>query len=192
MVARWESKEQPKDLVHIFEATSSLSICVYALRRTLRTTDVLTKSRRDFYVDDPVKSFDTTGQAVDITKELQGLLEKRGFQLSKVMSNESLNAFPPEHCAPAVKDLYLNLNNLPTDQALGIHWDVQANIFNFVVSNKPEPETRRNILSSIVTIYDTLGLAAPLILPGREINQELSGLKYDWNHKLPVKLAVQW
>ena len=61
---------------------------------------------RDFYVDDLLKSFEATGQAVEITKELQELLAKGGFQLTKVMSNERevLNAFPPEHRAPAVKD----------------------------------------------------------------------------------------
>ena len=110
------------------------------------------------------------------------------------MSNERevLNAFPPEHRAPAVKDLDLNLNSLPMDRALGIHWDVEADTFNLVVSNKSQPETRKGILSSIATIYDPLGLVGSLILPGREINQELCRLKYDWNDKLPDELAVKW
>lgn len=47
-------------------------------------------------------------------------------------------------------------------------------------------------MSSIATIYDPLGLVGPLILPGREINQELCRLKYDWNDGLPDELAVRW
>ena len=177
----WPDGDLTKDpktfqmMVHIFGATSSPSICGYALRRTASnnsegfSSETVDAVKRDFYVDDLLKSFDTTSQAVEITKELQELLAKGGFQLTKVMSNERevLNAFPPEHRAPVVKDLDLNLNSLPMDRALGIHWDVEADTFNLVVSNKSQPETRKGILSSIATIYDPLGLVGPLILPGR-------------------------
>ncbi|XP_044175332.1 uncharacterized protein LOC122958486 [Acropora millepora] len=100
---------------------------------------------RDFYVDDLLKSFETTSQAVEITKELQELLAKGGFQLTKVMSNERevLNAFSPEHRTLALKNLDLNLNSLPMDRALRIYWDVEADTFNLVVSGKSQPETRR-------------------------------------------------
>ena len=98
----------------------------------------------------------------------------------------------PNDRAPVVKDLDLNLNSLPMDRALGIHWDVEADTFNLVVSSKSQPETQRGVMSSIATIYDPLGLVGPLILPGREINQELCRLKYDWNDRLPDELAVKW
>lgn len=187
-------------LVHIFGATSSPSVCGYALRRTAAdnsknfSPETIDAVLRDFYVDDLLKSFKTTGQAVQITKELQELLAKGGFELTKVMSNERevLNAFPLDHRAPAVKNLDLKLDSLPMDRALGIHWDVEADTFNLVVSNKLQPETRKGILSSIATVYDPLGLAGPLLLPGREINQELCRMKYDWNDKLPDELAVKW
>ena len=75
-------------LVHIFGATSSPSIRGYALRRTAAdnsagfSSETVDAVMRDFYVDD---SFGTTSQAVEITKELQELLAKGGFQLAKVM-----------------------------------------------------------------------------------------------------------
>ena len=187
-------------LVHIFGATSSPSICGYALRRTAAdnsegfSSETVDAVMRDFYVDDLLKFFETTSQAVEITKELQELLAKGGFQLTKVMSNERevLNSFSPEHRAPAVKNLDLNLDSLPMDRALGIHWNVEADTFNLVVSGKSQTETRKGVMSSIATIYDPLGLVGPLILPGREINQELCRLKYDWNDRLPDELAVKW
>ena len=42
---------------------------------------------------------------------------------------------------------------------------------------------------SIATVYDPLGFASPLLLPGREMNQELCKLKLDWNEKLPRELC---
>lgn len=81
-------KKDPKTfqmLVHIFGATTSPSICGYALRRTAAdnsngfSSETIDAVMRDFYVDDLLKSFDTTSRAVEITKELQELLAKGGF-----------------------------------------------------------------------------------------------------------------
>jgi len=180
------TRKPSRCLVHIFGATSSSSVCGYTLRRTALdnsetfSSETIDAVLRDFYVDDPLKSFKTSGNAVQITKELQQLLAKGGFKLTKVMSNEReiLNAFPPEHHAPAVKNLDLKLDTLLMNRVLGIHWDVEVDTFNLVVCDKPQPETRKGILSSIATIYDPLGLAGLLLLPGREINQELCRMKY--------------
>lgn len=71
------------------------------------------------------------------------------------------------------------------DRALGIHWDVRADTFNSVVSDRCQRET---ILSSIATVYDPLSLAGPLLLSGRKINQGICRMRYDWNEKLPDEL----
>ena len=82
--------------VHIFGATSSPSICGYALRKTARdntgdfSLETIDAAMQDFYVDDLLKSFKTTGEAgeaVEITKQLQELLTRGGFKLTKFMSN---------------------------------------------------------------------------------------------------------
>ena len=81
-------------LVYIFRATLLPSVCSCTLRRTaldnsetfsLETIDTVL---RDFYVDDLLKSFKTSVDVVQITKELQELLVKRAFQFTKVKSNE--------------------------------------------------------------------------------------------------------
>ena len=46
--------------------------------------------------------------------------------------------------------------------------------------------------SSVATVYNLLGFASPLLLPGREMNQELCKLKLDWNEKLPRELCECW
>lgn len=99
--------------------------------------------------DDLLKSFKTTHQGVEVTKELQQLLANGGFQFMKAMSNERkvLDAFPPEHRAPATTVLDLNLNSLPTDWALAILQDVHADTFNLVVGDKSQPEKQQGILS---------------------------------------------
>ena len=188
-------------LVHIFGATSSPSVCGYALRKTATDNtedfprETVDAVMQDFYVDDLLKSFKTTGEVVEITKQLQKLLARGGFKLTKFMSNERevLRAFQPEDRAPTFKNLDLKLDSLPVDRALGIHWNVEDDTFNLVVGDTIQPETRRGVLSSIATIYDPLGYAGPLLLPGREINQEPScRMKYEWDERLPEELIARW
>lgn len=78
------------------------------------------------------------------------------------------------------------------DRALGIHWNVEEDSFELVVSGKDQPENRKGMLSSIATVYDPLGFASPVLLAGREINQELCRMKYDWNEDLPPDLLRRW
>ena len=82
--------------------------------------------------------------------------------------------------------------SLPIDRALGIHWNVEHDTIDFVMNDKERPENRKGVLSSIATVYDPLGFASPLLLPGREMNQELCKLKLDWNEKLPRELCERW
>ena len=187
-------------LVHLFGAKSSPSVAGYALRRTATdnsreySRETLDAVLRDFYVDDLLKSFSETREAKIVSKELESMLAKAGFQLTKWCSNsrEILQEFPVEGRAPTVKNLDLQSEDLPMDRALGVHWNVEKDTIVLVVDDKKEPNNRRGVLSSIATIYDPLGFASPLMLPAREINQELCRLKVDWNSELPRELSMRW
>ena len=80
-------------LVHIFGAKSSPSVAGYALRRTTKdnlyeySSTAVDAVLRDFYVDDLLKSFSEMDEAKLVSKELQSLLAKGGFQLTKWNSN---------------------------------------------------------------------------------------------------------
>ena len=187
-------------LVHIFGAKSSISVAGYALRRTAKdnvhdhSEAAADAVLREFYVDDLLKLFPNEEEAKSVSKELQCLLAKGGFQLTKRNSNsrEVLEEFPVEDRAPVVKNLDLESEMLPMDRALGVDWDVGRDTINLVVSDKKEPNNGKGVLSSIATVYDLLGLSSPLILPAREINQELCRLKFDWSRELPKELSDRW
>ena len=174
-------------LVHIFGAKSSPSVAGYALRRTATdnshdySQETLDAVLRDFYVDDLLKSFSEPEEAKRVSKELESMLAKAGFQLTKWCSNsrELLQEFPVEGRAPTVKNLDLQSETLPMDRALGIRWNVEKDTIVLIVEDKKEQNNRKGVLSSIATVYDPLGFASPLMLPAREINQELCRLKVD-------------
>jgi len=162
----------------------------YALRKTAQDSkqdfsqEVVDAVFRDFYVDDLLKSFPDAERAIQVSKQLQELLARGGFELTKWISNSRtvLSAFPVEERAPHIKSLDLKSESLPMDRALGIHWNVEHDTINFVTSNKEQPDNRKGVLSFIATVYDPLGFASPLLLPGRElirncVDSSLTGMR---------------
>jgi hypothetical protein len=62
----------------------------------------------------------------------------------------------------------------------------------FVFTIKDKPLTRRGILSTIGSIYDPLGIAAPVLLPGKMILQDLCQEKADWDDEIPDTYRHRW
>ena len=66
-------------LVHLFWATSSSSVCSYALRKTVldnvtgACSEVLEIISRNFYVDDMLKSFSNKAKAEESIRQLEEL-----------------------------------------------------------------------------------------------------------------------
>ena len=187
-------------MVHIFGATSSPSVCCYALRRTADdnkdkySATAQNAVKTNFYVDDFVASFDDETKATDVCHEVVNLVGEGGFKLTKWNANSRrvIESFPPEERAPAVKDLDLMSGNLPDGKILGIQWDLEMDLLRMTVRRQEFPSTRRGVLSSIAVVYDPLGIACPFLLPGREIHQELCRRNVSWDEVLPSDLSERW
>ncbi|KAI4882679.1 hypothetical protein NFI96_029603, partial [Prochilodus magdalenae] len=203
----WPSGDISQDLkeyrmaVHLFGATSSPSCANFALRRcaednrdrfgALGIDTVL----HNCYVDDCLKSVSTEDEALQLYHDLKGILETGGFHLAKWVSNRRavLSAIPAaEERATELKDLDLDLDALPAERALGVHWCIQSDTFKFKLCLKDKPPTRRNILSIVGSLYDPLGILAPVILPAKMILQELCRLKIGWDELIPEHVMRQW
>ena len=119
--------EEYRMLVHLFGGTSSPSCANYTLKKTAdhnrEDFDAIAVEtvKRNFYVDDCLRSVATDTQAVRLA-ELRELLSKGGFRLTKWISNsrEVTNSVPESERAPSVKNLDLNNNSALTERALGV------------------------------------------------------------------------
>jgi len=115
--------------VHIFGATSSPFCFNEALRQTADDnedkygSEVAETVRRNFYVDDLLKSIRNTDQATILDFNLIAMLKEGFFHLTKFLSNrrEVLSALPSEERANPT--LNLELYQLPINRTLGFHWD---------------------------------------------------------------------
>ena len=57
---------------------------------------------------------------------------------------------------------------------------------------KDQPLTRRGILSTISSVYDPLGIAAPFLLVGKQILQDLCRTKLSWDEEVSEEFRVRW
>ena len=55
--------------------------------------------------------------------------------------------FHPTRRAPLLLDLDLDKAKAPIQQVLGLHWNMDTDMFTFTVNLKEKPNTRRGILS---------------------------------------------
>ena len=202
----WPNGDLTKDLaehrmlVHTFGAVSSPSCATYALLKTaednahLYPEEAISTIRKNFYVDDALKSVHSVEQATSLYQQLTEVCAKVGFKLNKwICSDRSVLSESPEaDRASGVKTLDLSRDQLPMERALGVQWDVEQDSFTFSILNKHKPLTRRGILSSVSSIYDPLGFLSPVILPAKQILQQLCKLKLAWDEAIPPEMAQTW
>ncbi|XP_068707887.1 uncharacterized protein [Montipora foliosa] len=113
---------------HLFGASSSQGWTHFGLRRAADDgeeefgADAATFIRKNFYVDDGLKSVPTVSEAIHLIKASQGTCEKACLRLYKIVSNkkEVLEAIPAEDHAKGIKELNLAVDPLPIESALGV------------------------------------------------------------------------
>jgi hypothetical protein len=95
--------EQPVEeyhmLVHPFGATSSPSCAGYCLRKAADEFEsefdpsTIETIRKNFYVDDCLKSVAGAQKAIRLVEQLRELLARRSFRLTKFVSNDVCHRF---------------------------------------------------------------------------------------------------
>ncbi|KAK3735289.1 hypothetical protein QZH41_010582, partial [Actinostola sp. cb2023] len=107
-----------------------------------------------------------------------------------------METFPSEDQASDLRDLDLSKDAVPVQRSLGVSWDLKTDDFTFKVSTEVEekPFTRRGVLSVVNSLYDHLGLVAPVVIRGKAFLRAMtSNLKpQDWDEPLPKEYKKAW
>ncbi|KAF6771256.1 hypothetical protein AHF37_10324 [Paragonimus kellicotti] len=123
---------------------------------------------------------------------LKSILLKGGFRLTKFYSNvqDAFTDIPKED----LSSITVNLDRQQTEaqKALGVVWDSQSDNIRFKVSGWQGQITRRTILSYVASLFDPLGLVAPVLLTAKRLLQELCRKKVDWDGELASEEIVAW
>ena len=183
-----------------FGATPSASIANFILKKTaddfeeVYGTSAADFVRRDFYVDNGMKSVPSTAEALQLIEQGKSLCKRGGFVLHDILSNdkEVLKSVSTEEMVDSVKSIDLNQDCLPIERTLGVEWCAESDSFQFRVNLSSKPTTRRGILSTVSSIFDPLGLISPIILQGKQILQRLCKGGTNWDDPVPDEERMRW
>ena len=161
----WKDPIEMRMCVHLFGAASSPGCANFGLKQVATDNQeefgcaVADFLRRDFYVDDGLKSLPSDSEAIGMIHKTKEMCRKGGLHLHKFISNSKavIEHIPHEDRAKGIKDLDLVHDKLPVERALGIQWCVESDTFQFRIVLGDRPLTRRGILSTINSVYDPLG-----------------------------------
>ena len=114
-------------MVHLFGSVSSPTCANFALRKTADDNneqfdpDTISTVKRNFYVDDYLKSSQNEQAAITTAQQLRILLSKGGFRLTKWLSNSRrvIESIPESERSKLVKEI--RFGELPTERALGYY-----------------------------------------------------------------------
>lgn len=185
--------------VHLFGAVSSPGCTKFGFKRAADDgekefgTRAAEFIRRDFYVDDELKSVESVSTAIDLIQNSQAMCAKAGLRLHKFSRNkkEVIQAVAPADRAKGFQELDLTCDPLPIERTLGIMWCAESDYFHFRIVIQDRPLTRRGILSTCLFCIP-LGFVALLTLVGKQILQDLCRDNADWDDPISEQLRLRW
>ena len=102
-----------------------------------------------------------------------------------------MDTIQEEERSETTKNLDLD-EDMPSQKALGMLWLIEKDKFGYQIDLKNKPLTRRGMLSTLCSLYDPLGFVSPVILPARQMLQELCK-RIAWDDEIPkVIIRIKW
>ena len=168
----------------MFGGRWSPSVSNFGLRKTaddnkdLFDAETVKTAHRNFYVDDLLKYVKTVEDAKKLYEQLTLMLPSGGLHVTKWICNnrEVLDVIPHSEMVNQLRNLSFDIESFPIERALGLERNVEGDCFQFNISQKEKPHTRRGILSMFSSIFDPLGFVALFILSDKIILQRLQRL----------------
>ncbi|XP_076283502.1 uncharacterized protein LOC143210496 [Lasioglossum baleicum] len=147
--------------------------------------------REDFYVDDVITGANTYAEAAIIRDDLIQLCKQGGFDLRQWASNDVRLI---EGLDSNTDTTHVLLDLEQTIKTLGIHWDARRDEITYSVNEFSQRDrvTKRTMLSQIASLFDPLGLIAPVIIRAKVLMQDLWKLQLNWDESVPANIFTTW
>ena len=140
--------------------------------------ELIERAKDDMYVDNLVTGGESTSEADEIKGDSVKLFQRGGFKIHKWHSNEQALETNDSVNENELNFAKQQLGTKPKEaKILGLLWDKREDCFIIQVSNVNKNATKRNILSTLASIYDPLGFVSPCLLLSKIIYRSFCNLK---------------
>ncbi|XP_067025671.1 uncharacterized protein [Acropora muricata] len=197
-----QSPESPIEVYqyvrHIFGAKCAPTCSNYALLKSAEDIEMKfpiasLAVKPNFYMNDFFKSVKSTGEAMEIQRQLAQMPNLGGFHLTKWISNEKevIEQISESERAPSVKVVDENIV-MPVESALGFSWDTNSDCFVYGAVKRNIADTCRKMLSLIASLFDPIGFLAPFLVRAKILLQRMWQCGIGWDDVLPSELLEEW
>ncbi|XP_065203485.1 uncharacterized protein LOC135833643 [Planococcus citri] len=155
--------------------------CVYQIAAENKQTHPAAAAAilKGSYIDDFTGGAESLTEAIALRDELIDALSSACLELGKWQANDP-GLLPATTTAPESAD-----KPAAQGRALGIDWNTEKDVFEFVsLTNLKwagKTLTKRSALSFVASIFDPLGLLAPLTIAGKLLIQQLWSVNAGWD-----------
>ena len=152
--------------------------------------------KRSLFVDDVILGGGSLEEVKHLKQTAENIFGEAQFKLHKWHANS--NEIVPEREVDRDTDIensfakhQLRVTNFET-RILGVNWDTATDTISTVFNLKDNEMTKRGVLQALASIYDPLGLAAPITLIGKSIFREICEGQQKWDSELSERLKAKW
>lgn len=153
----------------------------------------------EHYVDDMLASVETEEEAVQLASDVRSIHAQGGFEIRNWLSNSSVVVESLHENSATEKNLSFYAE-MATEKVLGMWWDTTTDTFTFKLSPKHDAEllsgarmpTKREVLRTLMAIYDPMGLIANFLIYLKILLQEIWRSGCGWDDEIDGKLAEKW
>ena len=147
---------------------------------------------KSLYVDDVTSGTDTVDQARNLKEVSVTVFGEAGFELHKWHSNvpelEAEAVLRDEGQTYAKEQLSLKPNEA---KLWGLPWNKKEDTLAVTFTRDSAETSKREMLKSLASVFDPLGVASPIQVVGKMIYREACQ-HLPWDAELPEKLKKQW
>lgn len=153
------------------------------------------------YVDDYYDSFDTEEEAIQRASEIRHIHSMAGFEIRNWTSNSqrvlrALGENKTEHL------VHFHLEKTTeNERVLGISWNTIQDVFSFWAPRDDNGclsaftikyPTKRTVLSTVMSLFDPIGLLAPITVLGKILIQDLWRSGCEWDQPIANENSEKW
>lgn len=153
------------------------------------------------YVDDYIDSFDTEDEAIQVASEVKFVQRKGGFEIVNWESNSTKVGIALNDTeVSSKKDLNMGSED-GAEKVLGMWWCTTSDQFRYQLTKNPKNTeillcgrrpTKREVLRTIMMIFDPLGLLSHYLVYVKVLLQDVWRAQLDWDDKLEGELFDKW
>lgn len=148
---------------------------------------------RNSYVDDGLASFPTNNESISILKRTKSMWAESSIKLHKIASKSRavMDTFPPEEWAR--NPSRSGANHWPLATAVQFWTHLELAVWHFhLLRREKKPFARRGILSTVIGLYDPLGVCGTCCVQEKALVREPSAEQFEWDTPLPAVKEQQW